>query len=135
MLIWFLIFSCNFALSYLTTFSHFFNQNILRLSKISLALSMNLDKFLFSLNFSCLICRYDGMYFIGSLWVLRQWMAQRNKPICETDYLVILLTVLSLVKISHYHIPHFCKIHLLKSNDLGMETQFSDPRILSPRIF
>ena len=66
---------------------------------------------------------------------LRQWLAQRNKSICVTDYSVILVITLSLAKISHYHMLQFCKRYLLKSNALVMEIKSSNPRVLSPRIF
>lgn len=44
-----------------------------------------------------------------------------------TDYIGIQVTILSLVRISHYHMMPFCKRYLLKSNNLEMETKILIP--------
>lgn len=97
-----------------------------------LTLIKNYNSVVSSLKWRC-----DGMYFIGSMWMLNvimyidglwQLLAHRNKSIYITGYIVILVTILSLVKISHYHMIPFCKKYFLKNNNLGIETKILVPR-------
>lgn len=129
MLIYILIFSCNFSLLHRTLFffSHF-QPGYFEAFKDLTCSGMNLDEvfIIFGLTLiknynsvvSSLKWRCDGMYFIGSMWMLNvimyidglwQLLAHRNKSIYITGYIVILVTILSLVKISHYHMIPFCK--------------------------